>query len=319
MEIFLIILGFILLLISGNWLVKSGVAMAKQFNIPTLIIGVTIISIGTSAPELVVSIQAAIGGFPDIATGNVIGSNIANIALVLGLTAIITLLPVKRETVLRDWPVMVGASLLFLVFSLDKTISRWEGIVLLVGLLGYIYITIRQTKNNSPQNKEAHADTDEEDEEPEFTIAASIVILILSVGGLVLGSRFLVIGAGELALKLGVSERIVSITVIAFGTSVPELATSLVAAFKKQPDISVGNLIGSNIFNILAIMGLTATIKPIRVNETILINDMPWMIGIALVLGLLLLPAKNSKLYRWKGVILISIYISYFFVILNGL
>lgn len=293
--------------------------MAKQFNIPTLIIGVTIISIGTSAPELVVSIQAAIGGFPDIATGNVIGSNIANIALVLGLTAIITLLPVKRETVLRDWPVMVGASLLFLVFSLDKTISRWEGIVLLVGLLGYIYITIRQTKNNSPQNKEAHADTDEEDEEPEFTIAASIVILILSVGGLVLGSRFLVIGAGELALKLGVSERIVSITVIAFGTSVPELATSLVAAFKKQPDISVGNLIGSNIFNILAIMGLTATIKPIRVNETILINDMPWMIGIALVLGLLLLPAKNSKLYRWKGVILISIYISYFFVILNGL
>jgi len=306
-------------LVGGNWLVKSGVAMAKQFNIPTLIIGVTIISIGTSAPELVVSIQAAIGGFPDIATGNVIGSNIANIALVLGLTAIITLLPVKRETVFRDWPVMVGASLLFLVFSLDKTISRWEGIVLLIGLVGYIYITIRQTKNNSPQNKEAPADTNEEDEEPEFTIAASIVILILSVGGLVLGSRFLVIGAGELALKLGVSERIVSITVIAFGTSVPELATSLVAALKKQPDISVGNLIGSNIFNILAIMGLTATIKPIRVNETILINDMPWMIGIALVLGLLLLPAKNSKLYRWKGVILISIYISYFFVILNAL
>lgn len=318
MDIFFIILGLIMLLISGNWLVKSGVAFAYHLQIPTLIIGVTIISIGTSAPELVVSIQAALGGFPDIATGNVIGSNIANIALVLAITCIIASLPVRRDTVLFDWPVLLYASFLFFVFALDNKIARWEGVALLISLVLFILLTIRRVKKAKTPQKTEKKDDDKEEEEPEFTMAASIVIFIISCVGLVFGSKFLVLGAGQLALGLGISERVVSITVIAFGTSVPELATSLVAAFKKQPDISVGNLIGSNIFNILAIMGITSLIKPIRVNPTIISNDFPWMLGIVALLGIMLIPSKKSKLHRWKGFILLFIYFAYFYVVLSG-
>lgn len=327
MEIFYVILGFIMLLLSGNWLVKAAVSLATHFNISALIIGVTIVSIGTSAPELFVSLQAAIGGFSDIATGNVLGSNIANIALVLALTCLISPLPVKRDTVRFDWPVMMGATILFFLFALNGVIERWEGVVLIVLLVGFILFTIKRSKKENKDNIFIPAEyeyndddeDDEDDDEPEYTIAASIVILIISVVGLVYGSKFLIVGAGSLALKLGVSERIVSITVIAFGTSIPELATSLVAAFKKQPDISVGNLIGSNIFNILAILGITTLVKPININPAIITGDMPWLIGIAVLLGVFLLPAKKSKIHRWKGLILLAVYFTYFFLILKSI
>jgi cation:H+ antiporter len=327
MEIFYVILGFIMLLLSGNWLVKAAVSLATHFNISALIIGVTIVSIGTSAPELFVSLQAAIGGFSDIATGNVIGSNIANIALVLALTCLVSPLPVQRDTVRFDWPVMMGATILFFLFALNGVIERWEGFILLIALIGFILFTIKRSKKEHREiiaiqeehEYEEYDEDDEDDDEPEYTIAASIVILVISVVGLVYGSKFLIVGAGSLALKLGVSERIVSITVIAFGTSIPELATSLVAAIKKQPDISVGNLIGSNIFNILAILGITTIVKPININPSIIPADMPWLIGIAVLLGLFLLPAKKSRIQRWKGLVLLVVYFTYFFIIIKSI
>lgn len=310
MEYLFLILGFIVLLISGDLLVKSGVALSSHLKISTLVIGVTVVSLGTSAPELVVSIGAALKNHPDIATGNVIGSNISNIALVLGLTAIIIRIPVGKSSVSFDWPFMMFASLLFWVFVLNGKLSFIEGFIFLTLLFIFIFWSVR--KSRTELSRLGHNFV-----KARYSLPVSVLLLIVSAVGLYFGATWLVDGAESIALRLGVTERVISVTVIAFGTSVPELATSVMAAVKKQLDISIGNIIGSNIFNILGILGVTSMIKTIPVSFEMRF-DIYWMIAVSILLLLFMLPYGKAMLNRWKGVALLFVYIFYIFFVFGS-
>ncbi len=308
MNLLLVIAGLILLLFGGDWLVRSGVSLAARFQISPLIIGLTIVSMGTSAPELMVSIRAALEGYPDMAMGNVVGSNIANLTLILGLTALVLPIPVSRETIRISWPALFLASAILLVFALNHEIGRIEAFVMLAALLAFIYVLYRRS------NKHGYVP---DDKPKTYNIWLSLLIMAGSIAALAFGATLLVDGAVALASKLGISERIISITVVAFGTSVPELATSLVAAFRKQLDISVGNLIGSNIFNILCILGITAGIKPMQVSSQLIQFDLPVVLGIVLLLGLFFIPLKKPRITAWKGMVLIGCYFAYYYFIFS--
>ena len=301
MDYIFLILGFTLLIASGNYLVKSASDIANHFNISKMVIGLLVVSFGTSAPELLVSLQAAFKGMPEMALGNIIGSNIANIALVLGLTAIIFPIIVKSKTILLDWGLMLIASVMLYFFIYDNFLTSYEGIIFLVVLGSYILFTIKQ--NKIPEDEIS-------DKKSNLWIAS--ILLVGSMGGMYFGSDFLVDSASNIAKNWGVSEKVISVTIIAFGTSVPELATSVIAAFKKEMDISIGNIIGSNIFNILSILGITVLIHPIKVNAEALNTDMYWMLCIALLLLIPILIWK--KINRIFGLIFISVYFSYIYL-----
>ncbi|MRT94643.1 calcium/sodium antiporter [Ancylomarina sp. 16SWW S1-10-2] len=307
MDYLYLILGFVILLSSGDLLVKGGVALSSHFKISTLVVGVTVISFGTSAPELFVSLGAALSGSPDIAIGNVVGSNISNIALVLGFTAILLPLPIKSNSIKFDWPVMMGASLLFFIFAQNNLIETWEGITFLVLLTAYMIFTIMKS----------HGNNNEEFKEPNYSIAKALGLIVLASIGLYFGADLLVGAAKNIALGYGVSERVIGLTLVAFGTSVPELATSAIAALKKEMDISVGNIIGSNIFNIFGVLGVTSVVKNIAVSDNSLNFDLIWLLAISFLLFLLMLPLKRAKLHRWKGFFLILIYSAYVFFIFS--
>lgn len=303
MDYLFVLLGFVVLLLSGDLLVRSGVSLARHFKVSTLVVGVTIVSFGTSIPELIVSVGAALKGHPDISVGNVVGSNISNIALVLGLTAFILPVHVNRNSIKIDWPVMMFVSVLFYLLILNGILTLVEGLLFVGGLTIYIVWLIRKSRKSIIELGEKVL-------QPRFSILNSVLLFIFSAIGLYFGADFLVDGASSLALSWGVSERVISVSVIAFGTSVPELATSVVAAFKKEMDISVGNIIGSNIFNILAILGITGIIRDIPINESILF-DVYWMLAISFLLFLFMLPVSAGIIKRWKGLMLILVYISY--------
>ncbi|RZT91105.1 cation:H+ antiporter [Ancylomarina subtilis] len=305
MDYLYLIIGFVILLSSGDLLVKGGVALSSHFKISTLVVGVTVISFGTSAPELFVSLGAALSGSPDIAIGNVVGSNVSNIALVLGFTAILLPLPVKSNSLKFDWPVMMGASLLFFAFAQNNLIETWEGIAFLILLVAFMVFTIMKSRGNK----------DEEFKKPKQSIFMALVLIVLASIGLYFGADLLVGAAKNIARGYGVSERVIGLTLVAFGTSVPELATSAVAALKKEMDISVGNIIGSNIFNILGVLGVTSVVKNIFVSDAVLNFDLIWMLAISFLLFLLVLPLKRAKLHRWKGFVLILVYTTYVFFV----
>ena len=295
MEYLLLIGGLAVLIGGGEVLVRGAVGIASKFKLSPLVIGMTIVSFGTSAPELIVSLKAALEGSPEIAIGNVIGSNIANISLVLGLTAIILPIPVAVATLKRDWPIMMFVSLLFFVFILNGMLENWEGFIFVGLLLGYIIYQLKSSKKS-----------DEETEVVKQHILISILLIAIGVVGLAFGADWLVQGAVNIAKNFGVSEHIIAVTIVAFGTSVPELVTSVVAAVKKQMDISVGNLIGSNIFNILAVLGITAIFKEIPISETVISNDIFWVLGTSFILLPLML---NYSISRWKGALLFFTYL----------
>jgi len=236
---FFLFLGLVLLLGSGKYLVESSVAIAKQFHIPTSIIGLTIVAFGTSAPELLVSIQAAVQGHPDMAIGNVIGSNISNILLVLAITTIIFPIAVKKSAVLGDWPIMLFVTLLLSFFLLDLEYSRMEGFITILFLLLYIASTVLRSRADN-------STVDNSGSERAGSWKRSALIFILSCGGLAVGADLLVENASTLASRIGISERVISISMVALGTSLPELATSIIAAFKEETEISIGNILGSN-------------------------------------------------------------------------
>lgn len=270
-----------------------------------MVIGLTVVSFATSAPELLVSLQAAIDGFSDISLGNVIGSNIANIGLVLGLTAMVSPLMVDRDFYRINWPIMMVFSIVLYFFLLsNNTLTRIEGGALLLGLVVYLFILIKRSRRKD------NVIAEEVDESlREVTGFKMTIWLIIGIFALWGGSELLVKGAVDLATQLGISERVVSVTVIAVGTSVPELAASLIAAIKKEKAISLGNLIGSNIFNIASVLGLTAIIKPVVVQSSkILSNDMFWMLGIAFILLPMLLIPKYSEMGRKEGFVLLAGY-----------
>lgn len=307
MAVFFLIAGFVLLFFSGDWLVKSSVQLARHFKVSTLVIGITVVAFGTSAPELLVSLKAVFDGSPDISIGNVVGSNIANIALVLGLVGIVFPIKVKKKGVWLDWLIMLIASVGLLIASLNRVIGFTEGIVFLVLLGLYLIWSIYNSRRQRKKEVEIKA--------PELSLIKSIGLFLLAAVGLYFGADWLVNGAKVLALKFGISERVIGISVVAFGTSVPELATSLMAAIKKETDISIGNIIGSNIFNIWAILGITASMKSINVNEDILNGDYWWMIGLAILLFLFILPLANGVINRWKGAVLLLVYILYIYLL----
>jgi cation:H+ antiporter len=304
MSIVYILIGFVLLVVGGEFLVRSSVALSFKFNLSRMVIGLTVVSFATSAPELLVSLQAALNGFSDISLGNVIGSNIANIGLVLGITAIISPLMVDRDFYKFNWPVMMVFSVLLYYFLYSGgNISRLEGFALLAGIFIYLFFLIRRARKD-------RVEVDGVDESLVQTSGFKIgVWLLIGGGALYGGSEFLVSGAVDLAEMLGVSERVISVTIIAVGTSVPELAASVIAALKQEKALSLGNLIGSNIFNIASVLGITSLIQPIFVSsEKILTSDIFWMLGFALILIPLAFVPKKFMFSRYKGLILFVAY-----------
>ncbi|MDK2770840.1 MAG: calcium/sodium antiporter [Flavobacterium sp.] len=302
MNFLYIIGGLVLLVAGGNWLLKSSVGLSQKLNISKIIVGLTVVSFATSAPEMIVSVKAALDGFPDIAVGNVVGSNIGNLGLVLGIVLLINSMQVESNFYRTDWPMkMLASLLLFFFLAFDGVLSRSEGIFFVVLLVAFILYLIKQNKTVTLEN----------DNQEEENMSYLKIFLLLFVGGfsLWLGSELLVDGSVNLAEKLGVSKRIIAITVVSIGTSIPELASSVIAALKNENDISIGNIIGSNIFNILSVLGFTAIIKPIEnVDYQILHFDIYWLLGFAFVLlPMVFLPKRNNLAFK-EGVLLVLAY-----------
>jgi len=300
MSILWVILGFTLLVIGGEYLVRSSVALSFKFSISKMVIGMTVVSFATSAPELLVSLQAALSGSPAIAINNVVGSNIANIGLVLGVTALVGSIAVDASFYKLNWPVMMIFSLVLYYFlKNDGVLTAIEGGILFLGLIAFLFILIKNTK------KEV---VTEEVDGTLATVSNFKIILWLFIGGVALyfGSEWLVEGSKDIARSIGVSEAVIGVSLIAIGTSVPELAASVIAAAKQEKAISLGNLIGSNIFNIGSVLGLTSLVKPIAVTEPqILSSDIFWMLGFAAVLLPMIFIPKRMQISRFKGFFLV--------------
>ena len=302
-EILFLIAGLGLLVLGGNWLLRSSVDLASRLGMPKMIIGLTIVSFATSAPELIVSINAALSGASGIAIGNVIGSNIANLGLVLGITILITPLAVSKSFFKMDWVYLMASTVLIILFILfDSEISRFEGVLLVAFLIVFVLNLLRNRK--TMHLGEAHKT---HDQEKWITI---IFYLLIGGAGLWLGSDLLVGAARNIATELNVPESVIGLTVVAIGTSVPELAASIIAAVKGEKSISLGNLIGSNIFNILSVLGITALILPVPVeDERFLTNDIWWMLGFAAALLPLAFLGKKFVFQRFAGILLVATYI----------
>ncbi len=310
MSILWVILGFTLLVIGGEFLVRSSVALSFKFSISKMVIGMTVVSFATSAPELLVSLQAALSGSPAIAINNVVGSNIANIGLVLGITAMVGTIAVDKSFYKLNWPVMMVFSIVLYYFlKNDNVLTAIEGGILFIGLILFLYILIRSARKDT---------TVEKVDESLAVVSNFKIILWLAIGATALyfGSEWLVEGSKEIARSVGVSEAVIGVSLIAIGTSVPELAASVIAAAKQEKAISLGNLIGSNIFNIASVLGLTAMVKPITVTEPqILSNDIFWMLGFSFILIPIIFLPKRLQISRAKGFFLVFAYGAFMFLI----
>jgi cation:H+ antiporter len=282
-------------------------------KISPLVIGMTVVSFGTSAPELLVSIQSAMSGNPGIAIGNVIGSNIANLALVLGVTVLIFPIVAEKQTKKLDYPIMMFATFLFYIFALNLSLEFWEGLIFILILLGFTYYLIVSSRKSTKKEIAEKVELEEELPEKPSTTGMSVLFLLVGLVGLYFGSDWFVGGATGIARSFNLSDSVIGVTVVALGTSAPELVASIMAALKKQSDISVGNLIGSNIFNIFAVLGITSMVKPIAVEASVMSFDMWWMIGISL----LLIPVLyfGNKIGKIKGVVLVLSYLTYIFLV----
>ena len=311
MSIFYVIIGLVLLVLGGEFLVRASIGLSFKLHITKMVIGMTVVSFATSAPELLVSLQAALDGSPAIAINNVIGSNIANIGLVLGITAIIGPIVVSKDFYKLNWPVMMLFSVVLYYFLWnDNLLTQLEGVFLLIGLTIFLFVLIKSARNEDVVVEEV--------DDALVSVGYSKIVFWLLIGVLALyfGSEFLVKGAKDIAQNLGVSEGVISITMIAIGTSVPELAASVIAAVKGEKAISLGNLIGSNIFNIASVLGITALIKQIPVTEAqILSRDIFWMLGFSAVLIPLVFMPKKYVLSRFKGMFIFLGYVIFIYLV----
>jgi len=303
----LLLLGLVLLYFGGEGLVRGSTALALRLGLTPLVVGLTVVAFGTSAPELVVSVSAALEGQGDIAIGNALGSNILNIGLILGLTALICPLKVQLQILRIDAPIMVAVSLFTVWILSDRQILRPEGAMLLGGLLLYVIFTVIYARRIKPSSEVA-AEFAEAIHLPKGGIGRDVVFIIGGLALLVVGSQLMVDGAVILARSFGISEAVIGLTIVAVGTSMPELVTCIVAAFKKEPDIALGNIIGSNIFNLLGILGAAALVKPIH-GPGIQTVDIYVAVGFAIVLVPILW--TGSKLMRWEGGLLLAAYAGY--------
>ena len=296
-DIGFLLLGLIFLIVGGDLLVRSAVSFADKFGVSSFLIGVTVVSFGTSAPELMVSIQAAMDQAADIAIGNVLGSNIANIALVLGISVVIRPLKIDTNTYKLSWWVMLVSSLLFILFLLDNVITKMEGLMLIAGLFCFIILSIKRNISN------------EESIISKINIQTAILFFVLGAIGLYSGSELFVESAISIASFFDVPKFVIGITVVALGTSLPELVTSIVALAKGQNNISLGNLIGSNVFNVFAVLGITSLIQELSTKSILLFLDFGVMLAVMLVFGYYLFIRK--KISRTAGFVLLFGYISY--------
>jgi len=309
MDIVLLFLGVSLLVIGGEFLVRSAVSISLKLNISKMIVGLTVVSFATSVPELFVSLMAAVEGKADFALGNVVGSNIANIALVLAVTALIHRISTDKDFLRFYWPIMMLFSFaLYFMLSTNLDINFVEGFILLLGLIVYLLFLVVKTRTRKDVELE-----DVDDSLKHSSYFKVVLWLSMGIAGLYFGSEWLVDGASGIAESLGVSERVISITMVALGTSVPELAASIIAALKREKDLSLGNLIGSNIFNIGSVLGITALIHPLNLeSEALLNNDIIWMIAIAFSLvPLAIIIPKRYSLFRIEGFVLLLAYLCF--------
>ena len=303
-----LISGIVVLYFGAVWLVRGASRLASSLGVSPIVVGLTIVSLGTSAPELVVCLVAALQGNPGLAIGNVMGSNLANIGLILGLTSLIHPLEVKHRVVWREMPVMLLITFAIYPIAFDRVLSRMDGFMLLLVLLAYLVWVFRSGHPEEIKNSQGPRDSMATSE------GAASLLNVKDIGQVALGSAFLVLGgycivkgAVEVASALGISEVIIGLTVVAIGTSLPELATSLVAAMRQEVDIAVGNIIGSNIFNLTAIFGTTAIVRPIMIPETVLSRELAGVV----FMSLLLLPILRNgwQIKRWEGALLLTAYI----------
>ena len=309
MDIVMVLGGLALLVLAGDALVKGAVNLSLRLGIPALIVGLTVVAFGTSAPELLVSVQAALNGVPALALGNVVGSNTANVLLVLGIPALIAAVPVGRNLT-HDYAVMMGATALFIALAFTGVFGVWQGLVLVAGLGLMLW--------NSYARAQAHraeaADGDDDDDDLEgveegISNLRIALYLVAGIVGLPIGAHFLVDGATNIARVLGVSEAVIGLTLVAVGTSLPELATTVAAAIRREAGVAMGNVIGSNIFNLLGIIGIAALVAPLPVPDSMLTTDLWVMAGASALLGLFIW--RGWAIGRAAGLGLLALYVAY--------
>lgn len=304
---FFMLAGLVLLFFGGEGLVKGSSALALRLGLTPLVVGLTVVAFGTSAPEMVVSVKASLDGLGNIAIGNIVGSNIFNIGLILGVTALVYPIRVQYQLLRWDVPVMIGVSLGFLWFFRDGVISRSEGAILFASLLIYVGVAVWMAKR-CPAPPQVQAEYDASVVRPTHPAWQDLAFIIGGLVLLVVGSRLLVDGASTIARAFGVSDAIIGLTLVSAGTSLPELSASLIAAFRRQPDIAIGNIVGSNIFNLLGIAGLGGIVREVQAHDISSVD-----LGVMLAFTVLLLPLLWSgfTLKRWEGGLLVAGYLAY--------
>jgi cation:H+ antiporter len=312
LSVMAIIIGFGLLVWGAERFVHGAAAIAQNFGVSPLIIGLTVVGIGTSAPEILISIVAAYQGNPALAVGNALGSNITNIALVLGITAIVMPLTVKSETLRREYPIMFIIMLVSLMLVMDNHLGQVDGFILISGLFVMLYWMIQQGKKQKrdPLEKEF------EQEIPDISTQKALLWFVIGLVLLIVSSRGLVWGSVNIAKAAGISDLVIGLTIVAIGTSLPELAASIVSALKKEPDIAIGNIIGSNMFNLLAVFGIPGLMSPHIIDSAILDRDFPFMIGLSIALFIMAYGFKGEgRINRYEGSLLLGSYITYMAVL----
>jgi cation:H+ antiporter len=309
MQYLLLLLGFVLLIFSGRLLIKCSISIARRLQLSSFVIGLTVVAAGTSAPELLISLTGALKGHADLAVYNVVGSNISNVLLVLAISALILPIVVQSRTIWFDGTGMLLFSLLLWLLIRDLTISAAEGASLFLLLVVYVAISVYRSRRD-------HLD-DEAPVTGDMKPRTAVLGILAASGGLALGADMLVDNAILVAREFGLSERIISVSMIAVGTSIPELTTSAIAAFRKETDISIGNILGSNIFNIGFVLGITTMVKPLGANPLILSFDIYWFAGIAFLLIIVMIIPPMLKLSRWKALIMLLLYLVYLYLILK--
>lgn len=298
MEYLLLFIGFVLLIKGADYFVEGSSSIAKALKIPSIVIGLTLVSLGTSAPEAAVSITAALHGSSDISLGNVIGSNIFNLLTVIGCSAIIRPIDSPKEIVKRDlwWNLGITGLLFLMIF--DKNISRWNGLILLVGMVIYLFIVVKKAMENRLEETEVEV----------LPIPKSILFVVLGLAAIIIGGQVVVNNASIIARSLGMSDALVGLTIVAIGTSLPELVTSVMAARKGEPGIALGNAVGSCLFNIMFILGATSTLSPIHVASELLTDTLILMV-VSLIVTIFVITGRKTK--RWEGIACLACYVVY--------
>jgi cation:H+ antiporter len=312
LNIVALFVGFVLIVFSADFFVKGTAAIARNFGIPPLIIGLTIVGLGTSAPEILVASIASFQGNTGLATGNAIGSNIANIGLVLGFTAIVSPILIQSSILKRELPVLLAISIASYLLLIDGTLSRLDGMILIAGLVGFLYWLARSAQQSRLQSTDA-LDVEFSEEIPsDLTNSKAFMFFLSGLIGLVVSSKLLVWAAVNIAVAFGVSDLVIGLTIIAIGTSLPELAATIASVLKKEPDLAIGNIIGSNAFNLLAVLCVPGLIHPGAVDNQLISRDVPIMLGLTIMLFFFSYSFNGqAKISRFKGVIFATLFIAY--------